>query len=170
MESQTPGHPQNLPERFFFQARRVLLQEADALDFEPGDILAIAQDRAMRADFRNRFRRETNDQELRKLVLEYLGGVAEDLDDAAEIAEIKVELVDRAGMPVAASVTGAAIVAIIVSGGTLGPALLLCFGLAGLAATGTSRTLMKLSSRKRKSAAKRLRGFIADLGATNGQL
>ncbi len=59
--SQSPGHAKNLPERFFSQARRVLLQEANTLDFEPADILSIAQDRAMREDFRNRFRRAGGD-------------------------------------------------------------------------------------------------------------
>jgi hypothetical protein len=91
------------------------------------------------------------------------------MEDAAEISELKLDLVDRAGMPVAASVTGAAIVAIIVSGGTLGPALLLGCGLVGLAASGTSRTLMKLSSRKSKSAARKVRRLIADLGSKNEQ-
>jgi hypothetical protein len=160
---------QSLPERFFARARDVLLQEAETLDFQAADILEIAQDRAMREDFRKRFQQETNNLELGKLILDYLDGVAEDMEDAAEISEIKLDLVDRAGMPVAASVTGAAIVAIIVSGGTLGPALLLCFGLVGLAVSGTSRTLMKLSSRKSKSAARRVRRLMADLGTKNEQ-
>ncbi len=51
------------------------MEEAQKLDFEPTDILEIAQDRAMREDFRKRFQQEANNPELGKLILDYLDGV-----------------------------------------------------------------------------------------------
>jgi hypothetical protein len=75
MQDLPPGRAQSFTERFFSQARGVLLEEAQKLDFEPTDILEIAQDRAMREDFRKRFQQEANNPELGKLILDYLDGV-----------------------------------------------------------------------------------------------
>jgi hypothetical protein len=169
MQGKPTASASNLPERFFSEARSVLLQEAGKLTFEPADVLRIAKTRATRADFRRRFRQETDNQELREVILDFLEDVAEDMEDDSEVSEIKVDLVDRAGMAVMASVTGAAIVVIVVSGATLGSIVLLCGGLMGLTATSTSRTLMKFSSRRSRSTAKTVRRLIAYLGARNEQ-
>ncbi len=60
-----------LPERFFDAARRVLLKESDRLDFDAADILRIAQDTAMHAEFRETLRNEVNDPQLGDIIGRY---------------------------------------------------------------------------------------------------
>ena len=127
-----------LPKRFFQEARRVLLKETDALAFDPADILRIAQNSALQAEFREIFRTEVNNPQLAGLIVHHLEHYATDLESSARISDIKVDLIDRAGMTVAASVTVAAIGMTVVSGGSFGAILLLAGGLVGMAASGNS--------------------------------
>lgn len=66
----------NLPERFYDAARRVLLKESDRLDFDAADILRIAQDTAMQAEFREILRNEVNNSQLADIVVHYLNEIA----------------------------------------------------------------------------------------------
>ena len=79
-----------------------------------------------------------------------------------------VELIDRAGMGVAVSVTAAGIGALVTIGATLGPIALLIGGLVGLAGSGTGRTVMKLSGNQNLSTAQKIRRFIRGVRETNG--
>jgi hypothetical protein len=151
------GDAESLPERFFHEARRVLMKEADRLAFDAADILRIAQDAAMRAEFREMFRTEVNNPRLADIVIHYVESIASDLESRAAISDIKVDLIDRVGMAVVASVTVAAIGMVVVSGGALASVLLLTGALVGLAAAGTSRTWIKLDSHKRMFAAGKVR-------------
>jgi hypothetical protein len=154
---------QGLPERFFGEARRLLLRESEKLEFDPDDILKIAQDAALRAEFKDLFVTAVNDPQLGNLIIDYLEDVATDLEDKSKISDIRIELLDRAGVGVAASVTAAGIAAIIVSAGTLGAFALLCGGIIGLGATGTGRTIMRLNSQRSVSAAQKIRRLATGL-------
>jgi hypothetical protein len=143
----------DLPKLFFQDARRVLLKETDALAFDPSDILRIAMNSALQAEFREMFRTEVNNPQLADLTIHHLEHCATDLESSSRVSDIKVDLIDRAGMAVAASVTVAAIGMAVVSGGSLGAILLLTGGLVGMAASGTSRTIIKLSGHRSSVAA-----------------
>jgi hypothetical protein len=152
-----PGDERSLPERFFQEARRVLVKDTDRLVFDAGDILRIAEDTAMQAEFKEMFRTEVNNPQLADIITHHLDDLASDLESAAKISDIRVDLLDRAGMAVAASVTVAAIGLVVVSGGTLASLLLLAGGVVGLGAAGATRTRMKLHSHKNMFAAGKLR-------------
>jgi hypothetical protein len=158
-----PGDAQSLPERFFRAARQVLVKDTDRLVFDAGDILRIAEDTAMQAEFKEMFRTEVNNPQLADIIIHYLEEFASDLESRAAISDIKVDLIDRAGMAVNASVTVAAIGMVVVSGGAVGAILLLAGGLVGLGLTGTGRTLMKLDSHRSMFAAERVRRLLRGL-------
>ena len=163
MPNRSSESEQSLPERFFREARLLLLRESETLKFEPEDILNIAQDASLRAEFQELFATANNNPQLGNLIADYLEDVATDLEDKSKLSEIRVELLDRAGVGVAASVTAAGIAAIIASGGTLGAVVLLCGGIIGLGATGTGRTMLRLKSQKSVSAAQKIRRLAKGL-------
>jgi hypothetical protein len=165
MGDRQPADPDSLAQRFFREARRVLLKESARLAFDATDVLHIAQDPAMQGEFRELFRNEVNNPQLAQLITDYLADFASDLESSAKISDIKVDLIDRAGIAVAASATVGAIGMVVVSGGTIGSILLLAGGLIGLAATGTSRTVLKLNSHKSAVAAERVRRLAGTLKA-----
>ena len=134
-----------------------MLKETDALAFDPADILRIAQNSALQAEFRAIFRTEVNNTQLADLIVHHLEDCASDLESSAKVSDIKVDLIDRAGMAVAASVTVAAIGLAVVSGGAIGAILLLSGGLLGMAASGTSRTIIKLNGHRSMVAAEKVR-------------
>lgn len=152
-----------LPERFFHEARRGLLKDTDRLAFDAADVLRIAQDSAMQAEFREIFRTEVNNPQLADIIVHHLDDVATDLESAARISDIHVDLLDRAGLAVAASVSVAAIGMVVLSGGTLASALLLSGGLVGLVAAGIGRTFMKLGSHQGTVAAGKVRRLVSGL-------
>jgi hypothetical protein len=155
--------PRSLPERFFHEARRVLVKDSDRLDFDAADILRIAGDTLLQSEFREIFRNEVNNPQLSDIIVHYLNDLASNLESHAKISEIRADLLDRAGMTVAASVTVAAIGMIVASGGALLSVLLFAGGVLGLAATGTGRTLIKLSSHKSLFAADKVRRLASGL-------
>ncbi len=149
-----------LPERFFDAARRVLLKESDRLDFDAADILRIAQDTAMHAEFREILRGEVNNPQLADIVVHYLDEIASELESRATISDIRVELIDRAGMAVSASVTVAAVGMLAVGGFAIGPSLVLAVGVIGLVASGAGRTILRLGGHKHSLAAERVRRLL----------
>lgn len=163
-----PDYTDSLPKRFFHEARRVLLKETARLAFDAIDILRIAQDPALQGEFKEMFRNEVNNPQFAELIIDYLVDFASDLESSAKISAIKVDLIDRAGIAVAASVTVAAIGMVVVTGGTLGSALLLAGGAHRFGcATGTSRTVLKLNSHTSAVAAEKVRRLAGSLKAHN---
>ena len=153
----------DLPVRFFGAARNVLVGDSDRLDFEVYDLLAIVENPALRARFQTLYRELAQNPELGVLVREFLEDVATDLEDKAKVTDIKVDLLDRAGLAVAASVTAAGIAAIIATGGTVGAIILLSGGLIGMGSAGTGRTIMKLGGQRDVSAAQKIRRLVNNL-------
>jgi hypothetical protein len=160
-----PDYEPTLPQRFFQEARRLFTSESDRLHFEPHDLLKIAQDAALRAEFRSLYSTNINDPALEDLIVEFLEDVATDLEDKSKITEIKVELLDRAGLGVAASVTAAGIAAIVATGGALGPIVLVIGGVVGIVSTGAGRTILRTRSQRDISAAQKIRRLAMSLGA-----
>ncbi len=157
-----------LPERFVEEARQVSLGEQKAIETSAADVIRILEDPAMRANLRELLARGSNDKDVVKVIGEFLEDVAGELEDDAKYADTMVELIDRAGMGVAASVTAAGIGALVTIGATLGPIALLIGGLVGLAGSGTGRTDMKLSGNQNLSTAQKIRRFIRGVRETNG--
>jgi hypothetical protein len=156
MEEAPIEMPQSLTERFFRAARRVLLKETNKLIFDPADMLLIADDIGLQAEFREMFRNEVNNPQLADIIVHYLEDMASDLEGRAAISDIDVDMIDRAGMAVSASVTVAAIGMVVVSGGALVPVLLFVGGLVGLGLAGTGRTLLKRGSHRHRMAARKV--------------
>jgi hypothetical protein len=99
-----------------------------------------------------------NDPELKRLIVDFVRDMADVMDQSVNDAERKVELLDRAGVGVAASVTVAGIgttVAAVASGAAtgslLGPVGLLVGGLVGLVASAWGRDRLKRSANVSKS-------------------
>jgi hypothetical protein len=159
-----PSNPEHglTPEHFFMQARQAYF-EGKPIDFSAADIVMIAGDAASRALFQRIFRQEVNDPDLQHHILEYLEEVAEELDDSADTADAKVELIDRAGMPVATAATVAGIGMLVTVGVFLGPLALFGGGIAALAISGTGRTWVKLGANRTKAAARKVRRLAASL-------
>jgi len=146
-----------LPERFFEAARRVLLKESDRLEFDAADILRIARDTAMQAEFRETVRSEVNHMQLAHIVVHYLDEIASEHESRATISDRWAVLIDRAGMTVAGSVIVATAGVLGVSGASLGLVSLLSGGAISLFLTGAGRTMMKVSSLRRVSNSQRVR-------------
>ena len=163
MDDIQPMGVENLPRRFFHEARRAALKETSRLVFSSADIQTITRDPALLAEFREIFRSDVNDPAMSELVVDYLEEFAVDLESRAKVSDIKVDLIDRAGIAIAASVTVAAVGSAVVSGGTFGSVLLLAGGLIGLAATGTSRMKLKLYGLGCSVAAERIRRLAGGL-------
>jgi len=152
-----------LPARFFAEARAALLDSKPSIDIASTDILRISEDATLRADFRRLFRRDTNDPELKALILRYLREVADSLEDAAEVADIDVDLLDRVAMAPSAGAVVAGCAAMIATGGAIGAIVLVSGGLFGLAASGIGRTRKKRRVQKNKASRRRILGLIDDL-------
>jgi hypothetical protein len=100
---------------------------------------------------------QINDVEFRRLILGYLEDIADEESDASDNTDLAVELLDRAGLTVCASVTAGAIGAIIASAAALAPILLLGMAAGGMAVCGIGRTAMKRRGLKRKANARKIR-------------
>jgi|GEM_PF-3258428 len=163
MDDTQPKDVEGLPQRFFHEARRAALKETQRLAFASADIQTITRDPALLAEFREIFRSNVNDPAMSELVVDYLEDFAVDLESRAKVSDIKVDLIDKAGIAIAASVTVAAIGSAVVSGGTFGSVLLLAGGLIGLAAAATSRMKLKLYALGCSVAAERIRRLAGSL-------
>jgi hypothetical protein len=117
----------------------------------------------MQAEFREMFRRDVNNPQLGDIIIHSLEGFASDLEGRAAVSDIYVDLFDRAGMSVAASVTVAGVGMLVVSGAVTGAVVLLVSGLAGLGLAGAGRSLMKFSGRKSTADADKVRRLARGL-------
>jgi hypothetical protein len=157
---------ENLADRFFSEARAALLDGKPTIDIAPTDILTIAQDASLRATFRQSFRQQINDPELKLSILRYLRDVADSLEDAAEADAANLELIDRAALTPSAAVTVAGIVAIVATGVALGSIALLAGGVFGLGASGAGRTWIRRRSNTNKSSRRKILRLVEDLEET----
>ncbi len=152
-----------LLDRFFAEAREILDGERAEFTLSPDSLVQIAAQPALRSEFSRRLKAINND-ELRQLILDFLRDMAGVMDDAASDAERKVDLLDRAGMGVAASVTaagiGTTVAASAAAGSLVGPLGLLVGGLLGLIATAWGRDRLKRSANRSKSWAGKFRRLI----------
>ena len=152
-----------LLDRFFAEAREILDGARAEFELSPESLIKIAAQPALRSEFSRRLKAINND-ELRQLILDFLRDMVEVMDDAASEAERKVDLLDRAGMGVAASVTaagiGTTVAASAAAGSLVGPLGLLVGGLLGLIATAWGRDRLKRSANRSKSWAGKFRRLI----------
>lgn len=156
----------DLVRAFFDEARAVAIGDKPDFGTSPRDLLAIASNPSARAEFQ-RALAQGNDPSLRNIVEQYLLDLADSRDDTALAADREVELVDRAGMSVAAGLTATGIgttAAALFTGAAaailIGPLGVLVGGLVGLVATAAGRHTLKKRSDESKSMARKLRRLI----------
>ena len=124
------------------------------------DILYIAGDPSLRAEFRIAFR-GLNDPDSRALVKDYLVNVINDLDEASDRAEIKVDLLDRAALAPSASVVAAGILALIAA--PLAAPIALGAGIVGVIASGAGRTWLRTGVQRNKTTARKIKQLLDSL-------
>ena len=144
-----------------------MLKEARRLPFHAEDMQRITQDPVLMGEFREIFRTEVNNPGLSELVLDSLEDFATDLERDAKVFDIKVELIDRAGIAVGVSVTAAAAGMVVLAGGAFGSALLLAGGIIGLLAAGGIRMKLKIDSLNCSVAAERISRLAISLKGHN---
>lgn len=135
--------------------------EARRRDFGVGrdDLIRIASNPAMRAEFQRLL--AIADPQLQRRIITYLRDMAEQLDEIGQEADRHVELLDRAGLSVAGSITatglGGTIVAYMSALSIVGPIAALGGGLVGVIASAFGRHALKKHSDANKLRAARLR-------------
>ena len=140
------------PVEAFFEEIRAADQGRSAHIPAPS-VLAIAGDAALRLRFRQAFH-QINDPDMKLTILEYLRNLIGDLETASDRTDIKVDLLDRAGMTPSASVVATGIVAL-VSATTVAP-FVLAAGLIGVIACGIGRTLLRSNVQQNKASIRRV--------------
>ena len=148
MRNLTPFYP---VERFFEEIRAA--DQGRSADIPVSYVLAIASDPALRLQFRQAFH-QINDPDMRLSIREYLGNLIGDLETASDRTDIKIDLLDRAGMGPSASVVAAGIVAL-VSATVVAP-FVLAAGLVGLITCGIGRTMLRSSVQQNKASMRRV--------------
>ncbi|WP_353204581.1 hypothetical protein [Sphingomonas sp.] len=151
---------------FMERARAVALGNERYSTISPKDLLRIATNPAMRAEFQREFT-GSNDPDFRLQIEQFVLDLADSLDADSQSADRKVDLLDRAGMTIAASVTATGIGATAAAfftgataGSLLGPIGTLTGGLIGLVAAAAGRHTLKTRSDESKFAARKLRRLI----------
>ena len=151
-----------LLDRFFEQARAVLLGERDSIDLSGAELVQLVSNDVLRLRFRHRFRREVQDPDLRLLVITYLAGIAAREEELAGEAKLDADGIDRYVERVAIGATTAGVAAIISTGG-VGALVLLFGGLIGLSLGGATSHRMKKRALRRDHLARRLRLVLSEL-------
>ncbi len=106
MTDRLPEPDRTLPRRFFDEVREVSLGTKNAVDFEAADIVRIAEDAALTAEFRKLFNTGINNPEERELIREILERMADELEEAAKLQGVDSHLIERFGtIPPAAALT-----------------------------------------------------------------
>lgn len=101
--------------------------------------------------------REVNDPELLQLIRSHLNIVAERFEDLADRSDVRMQLVDRAGLGLAASAVVVATGALIATSGAMAPLVFLACALSGVAVTGFGRSWFHMRVVQGRSAAKKIR-------------
>jgi hypothetical protein len=149
---------------FFSNARAVYVGEKKHEVLDANDIVKIAADPAACADFMRRFAKDTQDNDFRKLIVDYMQSIADNLEDMADKSEIDAQTIDKVGLPVALSVTGVGIAAIVASGGAAIPIVAACGGLFCLAAAGVGGLKIRHAILKRKVVVRQIKKLMTRLG------
>lgn len=152
-----------LVDRFFAEARSILAGDLKAFSILPHDLLEIAEQSAMRSEFDRRLL-GLNDPDLKRLIEDFIRDASEAMNDAALDDDRKVDLLDRAGLSVAGSVTvggiGLAIAKGAAGGSVLGPMGMFGGGLIGLIFVAWGRDTLKRRSNRSMSWRRKLRRLI----------
>jgi hypothetical protein len=164
MSNEPAGGTPDLVAGFFSKARAVFFGDANYNVLDANDIVKIAADPAASADFMRRFVKDTQDNDFRKLIVDYMQSIADNLDDMADKSEINAQTIDKVGLPAALSVTGVGIAAIVASGGAAIPIVVACGGLLCLAAAGVGGLKIRHAIWKRKVAARQIKKLMTKLG------
>ncbi|PVM86812.1 hypothetical protein DDF62_17310 [Caulobacter radicis] len=147
---------------FYDRAREVYLETRPSIDVTPDQLLAIASDVSTQLEL-VRLVRELNDPEFRQLLILFLEDAADKLEEAAGNADDAADLLDRAGLAPAVTVTTGAIALTLATGGAAVPVVVVFLGAGGMIALGFGRTTLKSKSRREKSGAKKLLSLAAKL-------
>ena len=155
---------------FFAQARLIAAGELTRFTLSPNDLLEIATYPAIRGEF-NRKLKELNDPDLQEIIIDFFEDASDSLRELAASNERKVDLVDRAGLAVSASVTVAGIGTTVaaVAGTVLtislaGPVALFGGGIAGLVICAFGRDWLKRRANRDTFLAAKLQRLIKDKG------
>lgn len=153
----------SLPALFIERARAAMLDGHRKIEFDPWHVVAIASATNLRTAFIDLVNNQSNDPDLKRLVLEYIRDIAEALENSTAGSESFIDLIDKAGFPVATGAVGAGIALLVSAGIILGPIALFSGGLVGLGLCGTGRTIIRLQGNKNKFAVIKLKRLNDDL-------
>ena len=137
----------SLAARFFNEVRDVSVGVKAMVDFDPADLVRIAEDPAQSAEFRKLFSTGVNDPNLKNLIVEILEIMAAKIGESAKLQAVDAGLIEKFGLvPPAAALSVAlgtilhgvtnpvgAIVALTVAG----------LGIAGICIAGLGTRVMK---------------------------
>lgn len=151
----------NLPQRFLADVRQAYLGEQRPT-FDALDLITIAQDWPLRMEMIRELD-QINDEGLRRLIIEYLDEVANSLADISSRTGAAVDLVDRAGYPVATMVAGAGVAAIVTHGIATVPIILIGFGFLCIGMVSVVRHLLKRQDVETAAAARDIRNLASKL-------
>jgi len=154
--------PVAVADRFLSQARAALL-DGQPIAASPEDVLAIARSWPARKHVLANVR--TNDQELITEIIEFLTETAKRLDRSAKGIDRHATLVERAGLPVAVSLTVGGLGLLFSVGSALGPISMLTGGLVALVFCGGGRHILVSEADGRRDAVTDVRDFVAELKA-----
>lgn len=125
------------------------------------DIIAIAGSQKLRVEFRQCYN-QLNDPSTRDDIRDYLQSVVNDLENAAEQADLKADLLDRVGLAPSAAITGTGIVAIVTASAAAAPAVI-ALGLVGAIACGVGRTWLKSGAQRNKASSRKVKQLLDSL-------
>ena len=146
-------------------ARAAYLGERASIDITLEQLVEMAGEVSAQLELTRRVAEGRNDPHFRELLVLVLEKAADDTEDAAGSADDTVDLLDRAGVAPFGAITAGAIAAIVATGGSFLPALVLVAGALSLGALGVLRTALKSRSRRQKAGARRRRGLADGLRA-----
>jgi hypothetical protein len=97
------------------------------------------------------------------LIIGYINDISESLDEAQGVSEAHIDLIDKAGFPVATGAVGLGIALLVSTGIVLGPVAVFGGGLFGLGVCGAGRTVIKLQSNRNKASMRKLKRLLDEL-------
>lgn len=163
MPSSVDNPADDLPELFLARARTALLYGDRLIDFESRDVISIASTSHLKLKFVDLVKNEINDLELNNLIIGYINDISESLDEAQGVSEAHIDLIDKAGFPVATGAVGLGIALLVSTGIVLGPLAVFGGGLFGLGVCGAGRTVIKLQSNRNKASMRKLKRLLDEL-------
>jgi hypothetical protein len=157
-----PDSPrQSLAKRFLNDVRTAYLDQQRPT-FDAVAIVQIAQNWNLRAEFISELVK-INDEDLRRLIVEYLEEVANSLADVSSRTNAATELLDRAGFPVGTMIAGAGVASIVTHGLAIVPLILMGFGFLCIAGIAAGRHILRRQDLEVGSAARDVRALAVRL-------